>query len=330
MTPMMLGVIAVLVAVVFAVLAVLAIRARNIFVKIVGGLLALVVTVLAALIAIVDFNGITKLNATHDIPVKNLKVAGTPEQIARGEQLTKLCVGCHSSTGGQPLGGATASMLGEEGKVIAELYPPNLTPGGDLKNWSDGEIIRAIREGVDREGKALIIMPSEVFHNYADADVEAVVAYLRSQPAVTNNQPDRKMGVLGTLLIGAGQFPAAVQEPITQPIVAPPAGKTVEYGKYLVSISGCEACHGANLAGGKATPGGGGPPIGPNLTQIVPRWTETEFLTTIRTGTNPAGKKLDQAQMPWNEYSAMYSDDELKAIYMHLHGLEPKATNPVK
>ena len=227
------------------------------------------------------------------------------------------------------MGGSTANFIGE-GNPIADLYPPNFTPGGDLKNWSDGEIIRAVREGVDREGKALIIMPSEVFHNYADGDVEAVVAYLRSQPPVANKTPERKMGVLGTLLIGAEQVPTAVRKPIIQPIVAPPAGKTLEYGRYLVSISGCEACHGPDLAGGKATPGGG-PPIGPNLTRIVPKWSGTEFLTTIRTGTDhPAGHKLDAMQMPWSEYSAMYSDDELKAIHLHLHGMTPKATNPPK
>jgi hypothetical protein len=36
-------------------------------------------------------------------------------------------------------------------EALGTLYAPNLTPGGSLKDWTEGEISRAIPEGVDNE-----------------------------------------------------------------------------------------------------------------------------------------------------------------------------------
>lgn len=91
-------------------------------------------------------------------------------------------------------------------------------------------------------------------------------------------------------------------------------------GIVLVAISGCRTCHGADLAGGSAN---AGPPPGPNLTLIVPRWTAAQFVKTIRTGTDPNGYSLRPDMMPWKQFSAAYSDEELSAIYRYLHGLKP-------
>ena len=87
------------------------------------------------------------------------------------------------------------------------LYATNLTPGGPLKDWTDGEIVRAIREGVGQDGRALIGMPSQAYRNLSDADVQALVAYLRSQPAVDNPQPARNLNVAGRALPGRGHVP---------------------------------------------------------------------------------------------------------------------------
>ena len=193
-----------------------------------------------------------------------------------------------------------------------------------IKDWSDGEIIRAIREGVHKSGRPLVIMPSEAFHNMSDADVQSIVAYLRSQPAVEPNTPAMKLNVLAAVFVGAGMFTTAAQAPITQPIVAPVAGATSDYGKYLVSVMNCRGCHGDNLTGGKP---GGPTPVGPNLAVIVPTWSEAGFVTTLRTGADPAGHTLGQG-MPRKEISAFASDDDLRAMYAYLRGLTQVAPVP--
>ncbi len=282
-------------------------------------LLLFVVTVVAAI-------GVAKTSVPVNYAVANLKVAGTPDQIARGERFGYFCTGCHSSTGKLPLDGGNDNFGGPpDGPPLAAIYPPNLTAAGELANWTDGEIQRAVREGVHKDGRPLLVMPSDVFRNLSDADSQAIIAYLRSQPAVPHNssvdKPSNGVTLLGALLVGAGVFPTSVQPAITAPVPMPPAGVTADYGQYLVSVLGCRACHGENLAGGKASDFG--PPAGPNLTVVVPKWSEADFVKTIRTGTDPSGHAMDPDQMPWKEISAFAADDDLRAMYLYLHGLTP-------
>ncbi len=291
-------------------------RAKNVLVRFLGGIVTSALTVLLALVGIVALLGIYRLNAPVGNPAPNLQASATPAQLARAERGARGCAGCHSTKGDLPLDGGATNMLGG----LGTLYAPNLTPGGPLKDWTDGEIARAIREGVDKNGRPLLIMPSSAFHNLSDDDVKALVAYLRTQPAVQHDPPPRSIGMLGTLLIGLGLFPTAAQPPLSAPVTAPPAGITAAYGQYLVAINGCSECHGRDLAGGRP---GAGPPPGPNLTLIVPTWTEDDFVRTIRTGVDPQGHSLRPELMPWKDISAATTDDELKAIYLYLHGLTP-------
>lgn len=269
-----------------------------------SGLLALAVTGLLGL----ALYGFYRLNATYPNPVTEVQVAGTTEQIARGQQLAEFCKQCHSPNDEFPMTGRNlmAPPEGAEGgegggpPPIGSFYAPTLTQA-HLRDWSDGEIIRAIREGVGRDGRALVVMPSEVYRYFSDADVQALVAFLRSQSASAATVPESQLNVLGAMMVGAGMFPFTNQPPITAPIIAPPAGTSAEYGGYLASIMYCQLCHGDNLGGLTETYG---PPPGPNLTKLVPQWTEAQFITFFRTGQIPQGAVLGET-MPWEVLGKM-------------------------
>ncbi len=306
-----LGILIVLL-VVFGALAVRAWRAKRLWVKLAGGIPASLVTLILGAATTIAFIGYGKVNAVYPNPVRDVSVAITPENIARGEKVARTCAGCHSSTGNFPLNGQN---FGADGPPIGTFYAPNLTQT-HFKDWSDGEIIRAIREGVNREGHSLIIMPSSAFKNLSDEDVQAVVAYLRSQQPVEPDTPRRQISLVGALMIGA-LFPPeifSVQPPIEQPVVAPPAGPTAEYGRYLTSL-GCQDCHGATLEGGVASDGG--PPGGPNLVAFADQVDEAAFVQTLRTGIKPDGQPLSD-EMPWKDLEKL-SDDDFRAIYRYLH-----------
>jgi mono/diheme cytochrome c family protein len=107
------------------------------------------------------------------------------------------------------------------------------------------------------------------------------------------------------------------------------AAMPAAYGKYMVDIIGCAGCHGAGLKG-KVDTGQPGPPAGPDLTQIVPQWTEAQFMDFFNTGTLPGGgvvpiatlpSGFSQPRMPWPMVRAVATDDELKAMYTYLHNL---------
>ena len=73
---------------------------------------------------------------------------------------------------------------------IGSFVPANLTPAGVLKKWSDGEIFRAIRNGVDARGGWLAIMSFTNAGRLSDDDTKAVIAYIRSLPASGAQTPD--------------------------------------------------------------------------------------------------------------------------------------------
>ncbi len=292
-------------------------HARRGWVKWVGGILSSLLTLLLVLLLGVILLGFYRISvAPYQYIDTGVEVSMTPEQIALGERFAYACADCHSSTGLPPLDGNPMNFL-EGGPPLGELYAPNLTPGGDLKDWTDAEIIRAIREGVDNEGRPLYIMPSQGFHAASDADVAAMVAYIRSQPAVENALPERRLTALAALMVGAGMVPSSAQEPITGPVLAPEAG-TVAYGEYISRSTGCRDCHGQNFEG--MAPGQG--PFGPNLTLIVPTWSEETFRNIFRQGIGPGGSPISD-EMPWKAYGKMFTDEQLKDLYDYLHGLEP-------
>jgi mono/diheme cytochrome c family protein len=293
-------------------------RAQNQVGKWVGLILSSLLATIATLAFGIALVGFYRINfPPHSPAVMDLKVAGTPEQVARGARFGALCAACHSPDGNVPLVGQD---FFKEGAPFGTLYAPNLTPAGEIEDWSDGELIRAIREGVHKSGRAMVVMPSEILHNLSDADVQAIVAYLRSQPATGEISPPTRLNVLAAVFIGSGIAHTGAQPPITHPIVAPAEGASADYGKYLVSVMFCRQCHGENLEGRKV--GGPGPPAGPNLTLILPRWSLEDFRHTLRTGVDPYKRTLGEG-MPWKQLSAFASDQDLEAIYAYLHGLTP-------
>jgi mono/diheme cytochrome c family protein len=305
-------------AILFVFLARAAWRSRHAILRwpgvVLAGLLALAITVVSV-IAIV---GLVRLNVApyQYATTAGIPVTGGPGDVERGAKLAVLCTGCHSSTGNLPLDGSADNFLAG-GPPLGSLYPPNLTPGGPLKDWTDADIARAIREGVDKNGQPLLIMPSKAFHNLSDEDTADIIAFLRSQPAVNRQLPQKQLTLLAAGIVGAGIFSTSAQPPITGPVNMPAAG-TADKGHYLVTSMGCTDCHGDHLTG---VPAGGFGPSGPNLTAIVPKWKEEDLVNLFRTGKDPSGSHVSD-NMPWKEYNGVFSDADLQDIFSYLHGLQ--------
>lgn len=297
-----------------------AFQARRGWVKGAVGIPAALLALLFGAASMLALIGYRNLNAVRPNPTPSLSAAITPQLVADGERFARSCAGCHSASGDLPLSGHDFS--GEGGPPIGTLWAPNLTPA-HLVDWSDGEIVRAIREGVGRDGRSLLVMPAASFRHLSDADVLALVAYLRSQPIVETPSPPRQITVVGAILLAVTPPDAffSVQPPVTAPVIAPLRGPTAAYGRYLVRLE-CQACHAENLAGGQAN---GGPPPGPNLTTLPQRLTDADFVTLLRTGRFPDGRMIG-ADMPI-KYLEKMSDDDFRAIYAHLEQGGPLPDN---
>ncbi len=262
-----------------------------------------------------SMKGKSKATSAPEVAIVPLpEIPADSALLARGQHVVTSiagCAGCH--------GTGLKGQKFDTPDFLVSMASPNLTRGkGGVGDNTREQWLRAMRGGTGRDGRQLAIMPSAAYAHMSDADMAAVLAYLETIPPVDNVLPPRKIGPLGAILTGAGQFPLAadlIASTKPQPSTVQPA-VTAEYGGYLVTIGTCADCHGAELHG---APGHGGPPA-PSL-RVNPRgWTEEAFRTAMRSGKTPEGKSLDPAMMPWNFYAGM-TDDELKAIWMYIRGL---------
>ena len=133
------------------------------------------------------------------------RAAESTDAATRGRYLVELlgCGTCHTDgaligeprmdrwLAGSDVGIAHSNPLEVDNPGV--VFPPNLTPDNEtgIGRWNDTEIASMIRSGVGRHGGvALPVMPWPAFARLGDADVTAIVAYLRSLPPVSHRVPN--------------------------------------------------------------------------------------------------------------------------------------------
>ncbi len=126
------------------------------------------------------------------------------EQVMRGKYMAELlaCGTCHTDGaligepnakrlyGGSAIGIAYSNPFEE--KLPGVIYPANITPDKStgIGSWTDDEITRLIRSGVDKHGRRqLSVMPWPGYAKITDEDAKAIVAYLRSLKPVQYRVP---------------------------------------------------------------------------------------------------------------------------------------------
>jgi len=286
-----------------------------------GRLLAAVLVLVMVGAGVVYAASERKLRRTYDMSVDSVRVPTDAASIARGEHLVRNvidCTLCH----GADLGGAVYSSS----PAIGTVAGPNLTrgKGGVGADYADMDYVRAIRRGVRRDGRSLIVMPSEVFTHLSQEDLGAVIAFLKQAPPVDHNVPKSGFGPVGRALLAAGKMNILVAG--KTPRITPPASVTADttaaYGKYIADIGGCHGCHGYGLSGG-AVAGPPGLPPASNLTPAgIGSWTEADLTRALREGRRPDGSQLDEF-MPWKVFRGM-TDAEIHAIWVYLKGVPAK------
>jgi mono/diheme cytochrome c family protein len=280
---------------------------------ILGSLIGLVVIFVLAALAITS----SRLNKVYSVTVEQVAIPTDAASIERGRYLANAlstCIGCHAEN----LGGKKFF----DDPTIGQIFSSNLTPGKGGKGavFTDEDWVRVLRYGIRPDGKPVLIMPSQNFSHLSDADLGALIAYLKALPPVNQESPASDLTVPARILFALGQFgklPAEIIAESGPPKPAPAPGVTVEYGEYIARVGGCRDCHGENLTGGTAGPGS---PAAPNLTpggQLIV-WTEGDFIESFRTGATPQGQ-LDTENMPIAEYQMV--DDDLRALFLYLKSL---------
>lgn len=269
----------------------------------------------------------------------------TPERIQKGQYLANhvaVCMDCHSARDWSVFAGPLSGNLGGGGERFGKemgfpgtIYAPNITPY-NIGSWTDGEVLRAITAGVDKQGKALFpVMPYHYYSQMDTADVYSIIAYIRTLKPIESSYPEHELDFPLNFLVNTMPKEAGFSQ-------KPPRSNEIAYGKYIVNASGCVHCH-SKTEKGAIVPGtefGGGmefqQPAGIvrsanitphkqtgignlSLNDFVQRF--KEYTDSTHQPTRLTAQDLN-SPMPWYMYSGMETDD-LKAIYAYLQSLSP-------
>ncbi len=256
----------------------------------------------------------------------------TPAQIERGRVLMNgvvACGNCHVARGpqGQPLfeRGLSGGMVFDEPpfRAVASNITPDAATG--IGRWTDAQLMKAIREGIRPDGSVIgPPMPIEFYRHLSDDDTVALIAFMRSQPAVAN-AVDKSVYRM--------PLPPAYGPPVGK-ITAPAAGDRVRYGEYLANIGHCMDCHTPRAAdgrlvstkwgaGGQRFPGPWGLAVSRNLTPDasgLKDWSDAEVARAIRDGVRRDGTPL-KPPMGYGFYKTM-SEADMAALIAYLRSLK--------
>jgi cytochrome c553 len=298
--------------------------ALNTLLKKAGIGLAGLVGVPAVAAVVLCFLGGARLERRYHIDVAAIAIPTDAAAIERGRHLAEAVTLCHACHGERFEG----AVLFDD-PWIGTVYAPDLTAdrGGAGDRYTTADYVRAIRHGVNREGRGLFLMHSDAFHNLGEADLSALVGYVRSVPPANGETENARTRAspLGRILIALGLLESGAMPLIAAETIdhdapfskSPVPGATSEYGRYLVSIAACTLCHGTRLRGGPA-PEEAARPAPDVVAWAAPGvWSERQFIRTLRSGVTPWGKSLDPDAMPWRFYARM-TDMELGAIWRFL------------
>jgi mono/diheme cytochrome c family protein len=204
-----------------------------------------------------------------------------------------------------------------EENAVMRLAPPNITAAGVVAHYTERDWYRALLHGVDPRGRNLLVMPSKELRTFSDADILAIVAYVKSVPPVQSDVPETRVSLLGQAVLGlAGEeLWAANQIQHDEPRAGrhAPSGATVAHGEYLIGV--CKGCHGQDLRGGLKH-GPDAPPSADISPPAMAGWSREQLDALFRQGKRRDGTEVN-AGMPWRAFREV-TDEELTAMWLAL------------
>ncbi len=268
--------------------------------------------------------------------------------VERGRYLVESILACGNCHTPKDASGAPIAERNMAGGGLSFTLPPyvgaasNITPDREtgIGTWSDGEIKRAIVEGMRPNHGRLpntslaVVMATPFFKALLPPDLDAVVAYLRAIKPVRNEiaPPVYRMPV------HHDKYPDA-ESGFNETMASDP----VRRGAYLVTIGHCMECHSPREkgvsdyrrlgAGGRlfnaklvqgfpsAWPGATAANITSHPTKGLGGWSDHEIKRAITEGVSRDERRL-QPPMGYAYYAQM-TESDLSAIVAYLRTVPP-------
>jgi mono/diheme cytochrome c family protein len=271
-------------------------------------------------------------------PVTGRRFDSTPQRLERGRYIVEnlaACIRCHSPNDmRKPVAGTEGSgwalPLRRRNPFQHQIVAPNITPDRDtgIGFWTDDEIARAIREGVDRHGRSFVsVMPCLQYRKMSDEDLASVVVYLKALAPVRNALPKTKLVFPVQFLV------RLVPLPVTS-VVTRDQSSAERRGEYLVTLATCDGCHtphdfaghlldGLEFSGGEVQTMDSANTTVPNITPDetgIKRVTAELFREMMRSA--PSEGRMPHPLMPYDQYANL-TDADVNDIYAYLRTVRP-------
>lgn len=315
------------------------------------------ISMTAILLAFVAAAYFSACNNNKPEPQADNKEDSIKKVLERGEYLaTKVvpCLDCHSKRDftkfGGPIMPGTEGMGGEVfDKKLADVpgavFAKNITsdPETGIGTWTDDDILRAMTQGISKNGDTLFpIMPYVNFNHMAKEDLLSIIAYIRTLKPIKNKVPARQLFIPISMA-----YPGPALQKAVDGNKCPPETDQINYGAYLLNAAACDGCHtpfvkgqpdfSRRLAGGNLFNAGtfkvNTANITPDSATGIGAWNEERFLNKFTQYRDEKSYNFDPGKqntiMPLIMYAGM-KDDDLKAIYAFLHTAVKPVSNKVE
>jgi mono/diheme cytochrome c family protein len=253
----------------------------------------------------------------------------------RGARLAAVggCSGCHTVQGGMPYAGGVP-LETPFGTIHGTNITPHATTG--IGRWSERDFVRAMREGVDRDGRHLYpAFPYQHFALVSDDELHALYAYVMTRTPVDYVPPANRLtfpfNVRSLLAVWNALY-------LRHDGFRPDPAQSAQWnrGAYVVqSLGHCGACHspldalGAekrdHYLGGGTAEGWYAPPLDASNPSPVP-WTAEALATYLRRGIAPQHAMAGGSMQGVVQGLAQASDEDVNAMAVYLVSLMGSAT----
>jgi mono/diheme cytochrome c family protein len=306
----------------------------------------------SVLLAAGTFSGAAGCTGNYVRPTTLERVESTPERLARGGYLVNQamsCGACHSTHEGSNflVTGERADMY-LAGNAVDwkdqgfKFWIPNLTPDVEtgLGAWSDDEIMRAIRDGVGRDGHLMFpLMPFSSYQHVSDEDLRAIVAYLRSVPPIKNKRTiaQNDFGFFVGFFLNRG----LMHHKPARDVAPPDHADKLKYGEYVLRLGHCWECHSATGTGprdvgekgflsgwdhGDAFPGVGKVyfrNLTPDPQTGLGKYGAEQIKQALRTGRRLDGKRMAPPMSLFSPHISGLADEDLDALVAFIKSVPP-------
>lgn len=253
-------------------------------------------------------------------------------QIRQGAELATIgdCAVCHTVESGRPYSGGRGVPT-----PFGIVHATNITPDPEtgIGHWSQAAFERAMRDGIDREGRHLYpVLPYPHFTRATDADIAALYAFLMSRAPVRQNTPANRLPFpLNNRVLLAGWNLLYLKPGAWQP--DPAHDQTWNRGAYLVEAVGhCGACHsprnalGAEEAARTLSGGEAENWYAPPLQSAAQPWTPAALATYLRTGYQPQHGAAAGPMTAVTDALASVPATDIDAIATYVASLMPQGS----